>query len=224
MGKRLAFVVLVALTGCTAAPKASVLPSGTYHYASHEGGVNLDSTVTVSRGGKGTLLHEEAQFGAGAQTVIETRLDPKTYSVVAYSTRGDPDEEASITISTAGATFDVKNKGIVAAKAPAAGAPSWIFESWASNFMPVPALLHATGAKRVNSYHSALFRGRVFVQELSVVAVTDARPDGVPSTDASVGLTFGHIRKSAIGLWYDPATFIVDGVTIGGGTAFVRQR
>jgi hypothetical protein len=85
-------------------------------------------------------------------------------------------------------------------------------------------LVRATHAKTVNAYMTNVFHGRAFALRLSVIPATAARPAAIPAEDASIGLGSAKARKSIsmVTVWYDPVSSVVDGVDIGGSTAFVR--
>jgi hypothetical protein len=199
-------------------------PTGPYHYESTEGNVTIDSTLTVRYDADATVVAEDVHFGSVTANV-ESRVDPRTLSAVAYSMRNDPDgEDPSITVSPDGASFKTKIGGNAVAKAPVPGAPAWIFGNYASSFILLPSLVRATHPRNINAYMTSVFHHKAFALKLTVIPATEKAPAGVPVGDASLSLG-SAIRKGGamVTVWYDPATSVVDGVNIGGGTAFVRK-
>jgi hypothetical protein len=214
----------IALAACSSQPKPSA-PTGPYHYESSEGGVTIESTAKIRYGADATVVDEDVQFGHVTAN-IESRLDPKTYSAIAYRMRNDPEgEEPSITVSTEGASFKTNTGGRAVAKAPVSGAPSWIFANYASSFIVLPLLVRATHAKTVNAYMTSVFHGKAFALKLSVIPAKAARAAAVPAGDASISLGSANARKAIpmVTVWYDPVSSVVDGVNIAGATAFVRK-
>ena len=220
--------VALALSGVLAACSGQAkptAPSGPYHYESSEGGVTIESTVKLRHGADATVVDEDVQFGHVTAN-IESRVDPKTYSAIGYRMRGDPEgEEPTITVSTAGASFKTNTGGRAVAKAPVPSGPSWVFGNYASSFVVLPLLVRATHAKNVNAYMTSVFHGKAFALKLAVIPTTAARPAAIPAGDASISLGSAKAGKSTsmVTIWYDPVSSVVDGVNIGGATAFVRK-
>lgn len=218
-----ALFVCIALAACSSQSNSSA-PTGPYQYESTEGNVTIDSTVKVRYGSDATVVDEDVQF-EHITANVEYRLDPKTLSAVAYTIRNDPEgEDPSIAVSANGAVVQTKTGGRAVAKAPAPGAPSFVFGNFASSFIMLPSLVRATHAKIFNAYMPSVFHGKAFSFKLSVIPVRDKPPSGVPATDASVALGSAvRAGKAMVTVWYDPTTAVVDAVNIGGGTAFVRK-
>lgn len=218
-----ALAFCVALAACSSQPKPSA-PTGPYHYESSEPNVTIESTVKFRYAADAAVIDEDVQFGS-VTAHVENRLDPKTYSAVAYSLRNDPEGiEPSITVSSDGASFKTKT-GRAIARAPAPGAPSWVFGNYASSFVVLPLLVGATHAKSVNAYMTSVFHGKAFALKLSVIPATPLRPTAVPAGDASISLASADPRKpiSMVTVWYDPVSLVVDRANIGGATAFFRK-
>lgn len=88
------FAAALALGACSS--PAGPLPSGTYHYASNEAGIPVDSIVTISRDATAIVVREDARFVKlpnAPPVSIETRLDPKTFSTNALTIANDPEME-----------------------------------------------------------------------------------------------------------------------------------
>jgi hypothetical protein len=221
---KIGLVALLATAACGPAAKATPLPAGTYHYESRQRGASIDSTVTVSRDADAIVVREDARVGNLIATTIENRLDPKTLSVVAFSVRNDPDnEEASITIRPAGATYRLGGSPAFTVPPPVPEVPSWVLANWASPLAIVPALVHATGAKTLAVYQSTVFHRKALANAFSVADVTVSRPDAAPANDASLGLALLHGKEPLLSFWYDPDTFVVDAVKMNDQTVFVRK-
>lgn len=219
-----ALAFCVAFAACSSQPKPSA-PVGPYHFESTEPNVTIESTVKFRYAADAAVVDEDVQFGP-VTAHVENRLDPKTYSAIAYRLLNDPEgEDPSITVSSDGASFKTK-RGQAIARAPAPGAPSWVFGNYASSFVVLPLLVGATHAKNVNAYMTSVFRGKAFAFKLSVNrAATAPRPTAVPAGDASISLGSANPRKpiSMVTVWYDPVSLVVDRVSLGGATAFVRK-
>jgi hypothetical protein len=203
------------------------LPSGTYHYSSNEAGVPVDSTVTISRDATAIVVHEDARFlkvPNAPPVSVETRLDPKTFSTDALTVANDPEMwNPSVAIRPDGATITPSGKASFTIPPAAAGAPATVNSDWVSSYLAIPAMLHATGAKTVNVYYTALLRGRGLATAFTVVSGTAARPSGVPSGDTPIALATRKARRAFITLWYDPSTDVVSAVQLGDDLAFVRK-
>jgi hypothetical protein len=226
MGLKAALALCLALAACSSQPKPVAAPTGPYRYESTEGGVTIESTVKVRYAAAATVVDEDVQFGHVTAN-IESRLDPKTYSAIAYAMHNDPEgEEPSIAVSAQGALFKTNTGALVVAKAPVPGAPSWIFGNYASSFIMLPSLVRATHLQTINAYMTDVFHGKAFALRLSVVPTIAPLPAGVPARDASISLGSAKTHKPAsmVTVWYDPATYVVDCVNIAGATAFVRKR
>jgi hypothetical protein len=225
MRKTIVFAVSLGLASCSQAP--SVLPSGTYKYTSTEGSTTLKSAVTVSREAGSVLVRELASFSTGTPIVIETRLDPVTYSITAFSVTNDTSEDQPlIEIRPGEITYLPQSGKSVVVDAPVPGAPAWIFAEWMSTYMAIPAMMHAAGAKTLNVYYPTIFhvRGKTLAQTMTTVPVSMAHPVGVPASDVSLGLAWRNTQKPAISVWYDPATYVTDAVYLGDSLAFSRER
>jgi hypothetical protein len=206
---------------------AGPLPSGTYHYSSNEAGVPVDSTVTVSRDATAIVVHEDAQFVKlpnAPPVSVETRLNPKTFSTDALTVANDPEMwNPSVAIARDGATVTPSGKTSFTIPPAAAGAPATVDSDWVSSYVAIPAMLHATSAKTVDIYYTALVHGRGLATAFTVVSATAERPDGVPSGDTPIALATGKARRAFITLWYDPSTDVVSAVQLGDDLAFVRK-
>ena len=221
---RVASALCLALAACSNQVKPTA-PNGPYQYESTEGGVTIESTVTVRYAAAATVVDEDVQFGH-ATAHVECRLDPKTYSTIAYTMRNDPEgEDPSIVVSPEGALLKTNTAAHAVAKAPVPGAPSWVFGNYASSFVMLPSLMRATHAQTVNAYMPTVFHGKATALKLSVVPSSAVHPNGVPAGDGSIGLGLAGARKHLplVTVWYDPATTVVDGVNFGGATAFLRK-
>ncbi len=168
----------LALSACSSQPQPATAPTGPYHYESTEGGVVIDSTVNVRYDRDAAVVDEDVQFGHWTANV-ESRLDPKTFSAIAYTMRNDPEEEdPSIAISTSGALVKTKTAAQVLAKAPVPGAPSWVFGNYASSYIMLRSLVRVTHPKTVNAYMTTAYRA--FALKLFVIPTTAAPPAGAP--------------------------------------------
>lgn len=218
-----ALALCLALVACTGKTTPAAGPTGPYHYESTEGGVTIDSTLTVRYDPSAAVVDEDVRFGQVTANV-ENRLDPKTFSAITYVMRNDPEQiDPSISVSAAGASFKTKTRGNAVAKAPVPGAPAWVFGNYASSFVMLPSLVRATHPRNINAYMTSVFHGKAFAMKLSVIPPTEKRPSGIPPEDLAISLGSARRPMALVTVWYDPSTLVVDGVNIAGGTAFVRK-
>jgi len=216
----LALSLMVA--ACSGHPKPAGAPTGPYNYESVEAGVKIDSTVNVRYDADSTVVDEEVHIGQVTAN-IESRLDPKTFSARTYAIHNDPERnDPSISVTKDGASVNT-TRGRAIVKAPVPGAPSWIFGNYASSFVMLPSLVRATKTRITNAYMPNVFRGKAFALKLFVIPATLKPPAEVPAADAAISLAPAGHRPAMVTVWYDPATSVVDAVTIGTGAPFVRK-
>lgn len=225
MKNTIALAVACSLAACAPKAQTGALPAGTYQYESREGNVTADSAVDVIADSGVVIVRERVRLGSFEGPEIESRLDPKTYSFETYSTAHDPEgDDPSLSIAASEAKYTMKTGGPVIAKAPAPRAPSFVFGDWVSSFVALPSLVHATGAKTINGYVPELVHGKAKAMAFYVVGARTTVPESAPSGDSGLGLAWRRGDKPVVMLWYDPATFILDSVELGGATAFVRKQ
>jgi len=220
-----ALAVAWAFAACSPSAGTTASPAGTYQYESRAGNITAGSTVTVSFDSGAVLVSERARLGTFDGPAIESRMNPKTYSLETYTVTHDPEgDDPSIAVTAAGAKYVMKNADPVTKKAPVPGAPSFVFGDWVSSFVELPSLEYVTKAKTINGYMPDLMRGKAVAMTYYVVEPMVPPPAAARSGDAALALAWRPRGKPVVTMWYDPATFVVDAVDLGGATAFVRER
>ena len=129
-----------------AAPRATVLPDGTYRYetsiAEHSAGT---STIVIRREGGSIVIGESASV-AGVGLVSERKIEESTYATLSYVVDA-AGKHAVVTILGSDATL---THGKAADKITAAAdAPFVVSDNFVAAWAQVPATLRATGEKQL---------------------------------------------------------------------------
>jgi hypothetical protein len=191
------------VTTVAQASDSSVLPSGAYTYQIFSEGKPVAKSTIVIYNEEPLRITEDTTLQDDALASQRT-MDPATFSTIDYvmNAQGSAD---TIDISASSAVWHAKSGDKTLARSVAG--PSIVFDFVAGEYVAIPAMLHATGAKSFNVYCICLTG--FDVKTATVVPATAAAPAGVPKTDASVAFEFDD---AVVTLWYDPVTFILSAI------------
>jgi hypothetical protein len=193
--------VLAAWLLAVVAAPAGVLPPGEYHYVIYaDGKVAGTSSVTIARTASALTVNETVAL-QGETTRTTRSLDLQTFSTLSWSYANRPTD--SMTIASAGATY--RHEGTTTTIAPAAPeAPAALFDFFVAEYATLPAMIHATAAKRYNEYCECF--SELKVDAIVIETATAARPVAVPPSDRAYALS---ANGKTVTLWYDPQTYVL---------------
>ncbi len=139
---------LLPLLGVLAAapPGAPILPDGTYRYESRVAGNPVGSSTIVvrRRGGNVEIEESGALFNSG---LVSTReLSAATFATTRYTATAHGER---FTLTVAGATATLTSDGQTSKITAPPGAPLLVNDNMVAGFAQMPALLHATGSKKL---------------------------------------------------------------------------
>lgn len=195
-------LALVAAALAAAPARATILPSGTYRYAVHsDGKITATSTVVISHDASSLTVGEVVDLQGESEKTTRT-LDPVTFATLSWSGQNDHDSD-TVTLTGKNATYRHAAQ-TTTLEAPAAGAPSAVFDFFVAEFATLPAMIHASSANRYNEFCICI--GGFQVKPISIVPATASRPAGALAGDAAIALT---AEGETASLWYDPQTFIL---------------
>ena len=180
----------VLLAGAAASAPVTLLPDGTYHYASTVSGHAIgSSTIAVHRSGNVITVGESASF-AGVGLVSQRTIDATNFATLGYSV-DFAGRHATMTI--VGNEAILRQAGVTAKVSSAPGAPFVVNDNMVAGFAQIPATLHATGEKKLTL---ACACGRF----VAVPIVVDAMADG------RVTMTLQGMNATET---FDPQTYVM---------------
>lgn len=141
----LAFVLpLLLLATAPTSPTATILPDGTYRYATTIGGRNVgSSTIVVRREGAAIVIGESASL-AGITLISQRKLEESTFATLSYTV----DAGGKHAVVTALGNDVTVTQGTNHAKIAASpGAPFVVSDNMVAGWAQLPATLHASGEK-----------------------------------------------------------------------------
>lgn len=201
------------------------LTPGTYTYtATYQGAQNGTSTLVVRRTGDTITIQENASATVNDVPVAGTVTLTLGADLVPTVYNGSYDSGAlhsvvTVTIAKTSATLVGTSTG---------GAPTAfplkpparhlvvIEPGLMAGLFALPAQMQAWQYDPILAVAPSISKGQIF--ELDTTAKPQ-RPDGVPAQDAEI--TFGG--SLSFTLWYDPATYVLDGVVVPSQDAVVTR-
>jgi uncharacterized protein len=197
------FAAIGALAPARAAepPAANLPPDGTYVYALTQRKVKIGtSTIVFKTLGPKVTVQERADLG-NLQVTTTTSLDAGTLREISY--RGFSPQEGSFgaDVSASGVTLHASSANIPLTAV--GGLPLVIADGLVSSAALLPAIVRAAQTQAFTI--AALNGGKAFAA--SVESAGTPPPDGIPSTDAALRLTYAGATET---LWYDSTTLVLD--------------
>jgi uncharacterized protein len=182
------------LATAAAAPSAAILPDGTYNYEMRVAGkVVANSTITVHRDGAEIVVQEGA-YASGVPVAMTTRrLEEPTFATLSYVLDGNG-QHVVVTIAGNDATLTLGATSTKISAAP--DAPFLVSENLVAAWAQVPAMIHATGSKK-----------------LTIACVCAGGFKAVPLTIVSSGagtLSVHGADGVDVTLAFDPNTYVLE--------------
>ena len=190
------FFVAIALLLCAvaaSAPKATILPDGTYRYAIGLGGRTVgNSTIVVHRDGAVIVMEERADV-AGVSLSSVRRLEESTFATLSYTV----DSTAGRAVVTVVGNDATVTQGKITKKISAApDAPFLVSDNLVAAWAQAPATLHAGGGEKLTL--ACVCGGGFLAVPLSV-------------TSSGTGSLSVHGTDGVdVNLAFDPHTFVLE--------------
>lgn len=221
----LAICALAALAIPAAASAAPVPrpPDGTYRYELRVAGVAAETGTVVVRGAPDALVVDDqtriALQGVSAHAVA--RYDPVTLHPTAYAadvTSPAGSQHTDVGVAPGKLTIRVPGQTVDVPADPSAPL-ELIADNLTGTLVMIPAVVSSSHAK---SFTLAVLRGgKAYVANVVTAGPAPSRPDGIAAGDVSLTVEIPSLSLREV-YWYDPATFVVDDVSIPAQNAELR--